>query len=352
MKSLSGIQVLRGLAASLVVVGHACSTGLEEVTDSTWLATILHPVLSSGVDIFFVISGFIISRMLLNETPMTRLDGIRFAYRRATRIYPLYWIVLGILAILNPYIPINVYGIPIAPPRDLIGLTTTANWLIPQAWTLAFEVYFYAVVTCIIVLAPRHTQLCGVVWLIAQLVAATLTPNTLEIHNHPLVMEFGLGYVVWWLTRAGGHKRPVIGLTLAAAFFFAGALLSMPVLVSGWPRVGTYGLGAFFLVHATVMASMNGARFPRALIRLGDASYSIYVWHLGVLTILSVACDRSGLTAALPAFWHPIMVAAWVVIAFSVGFGSHRFIERPLLALARMAPSAVLRMARPALKFS
>jgi exopolysaccharide production protein ExoZ len=124
----------------------------------------------------------------------------------------------------------------------------------------------------------------------------------------------------------------------------------MPVWVAGWPRVGTFGLGAFFLVHAAVVASMGGARFPRALIRLGDASYSIYVWHLGVLIILSFACERSSLTATLPAFWHPIMVTAWVVIAFSVGLGSHRFIERPLLALARMAPRAVLGMAYPVVR--
>jgi exopolysaccharide production protein ExoZ len=141
MKSLAGIQVLRGLAASLVLLGHAYAAGFDKVTDSTWLAAILRPVLASGVDIFFVISGFIISRTLMDGPPLTRLDGIRFAYRRATRIYPLYWVALAVLVAFSFYVPINIYAMPIVRWRYLITLNTTANWVIPPAWTLAFEVY-------------------------------------------------------------------------------------------------------------------------------------------------------------------------------------------------------------------
>lgn len=333
MKPLTGIQALRGYAASLVLLGHAYATGFDKVADTSWLASILRPLFSSGVDVFFVISGFIISRGLLE--PMTRPDAIRFAWRRATRIYPLYWIVLGTLATVNLYLPVNVYAMQVSPVPELVFLTTTSNWLIPPAWTLAFEVWFYFVMTCLILLMPRHVPLCMAGWLLLQTVAALLHPGPVLICDHPLVLEFGFGCVLCWMTRNGGHRHFTIDLTLAVVLFTAGALLSRPVWVAGWPRVGTFGLAAFFLVHAIVVASERGVRFPAFLVRLGDASYSIYVSHLGTLIVLAFVSRRIGLTHALPDASRPVLVAGWVAIALTVGLISHQFVERPLLALTR-----------------
>src|SRR6516165_9967481 len=131
---------MRGVAAIVVLIQHSLTVksgmGVAE------LGRLFEHFGGVGVDIFFVISGFIISQIAVNAPIKKQQLGTAadFAFRRVTRIYPLYWIVLATSVAVSWWIPLSVPSMPSA--LSLISLTTTANWFVPPAWTLAFEVYF------------------------------------------------------------------------------------------------------------------------------------------------------------------------------------------------------------------
>ena len=70
--------------------------------------------------------------------------------------------------------------------------------------------------------------------------------------------------------------------------------------ITGWARVGVFGVGSAFLIYAVVAAESNGRIFSRIRQYLGDASYSIYIWHVPLLTLLIAASEWTGLIKATP----------------------------------------------------
>jgi exopolysaccharide production protein ExoZ len=134
----ASVQVLRGVAAGLVLVGHAVDIRSGMGMDG--FATVFATIFPAGVDIFFVISGFIITSTLIGAQPLSRSYAVEFAFRRFSRIYPLYWVVLTVSVGLSHWIAISAADFPMPSPFALASLSTTANWFVPQAWTLSFEV--------------------------------------------------------------------------------------------------------------------------------------------------------------------------------------------------------------------
>lgn len=138
---LYGIQLLRGLAATAVVVHHALeqSNGAIGRFSPDWLTT----VGAAGVDIFFVISGFVMFYVSFGpgRSPPTAGD---FLFRRATRIYPFYWLcciamliisAMGFLASHRYDANTILTSLALLPGRKIIGVS----------WTLVFEIYFYLI---------------------------------------------------------------------------------------------------------------------------------------------------------------------------------------------------------------
>jgi exopolysaccharide production protein ExoZ len=139
------VQVLRATAASMVVVAHSGCV--------MYVPTEIDILGTSGVDIFFVISGFIICQVAARP----HRGAAHFLVRRWWRIFPLYWIVLGFSVAID-----NAFGTNLAPwmsgrhsTLDYILLLTTENRFVPQAWSLVFELYFYASLALVLFIAPR-----------------------------------------------------------------------------------------------------------------------------------------------------------------------------------------------------
>jgi exopolysaccharide production protein ExoZ len=332
MQSFGGIQVMRGVAASTVLIGHASmlQNGMGLPYLSRWYLTIF----PAGVDIFFVISGFIITHALASRKPTSWHDALEFAFRRITRLYPLYWIVLLVSMLASQYVPISTPDFKMASPIELITASASANWYVPPAWTLAFEVYFYSIITCIIALTPRYVFPCMAIWFAGQAVAAALWTGQ-AIHTHALIMEFGFGSFICYLVLKGISGFLKLSLGVSAVFFLVGATLAADAPLSGWVRVSTYGVGAAFLIYAMAIASVRGVRFPRPLIYLGNASFSIYIWHYGLFAAMVQACEWMGILAWWQPQLRPLLLLMWIAAAFAVGLASYHLLERPLLRLSR-----------------
>jgi exopolysaccharide production protein ExoZ len=320
-----GVQTMRGLAALSVVGGHAVSARPDMV--GAGVAEGALTILASGVDIFFVISGFIIA-----STAVSRPHALEFAFRRAVRIYPVYWLVLLAAFVSGHWIALAPEDRP-ALDLGLIFAWTYPNWYIAPAWSIAFEMHFYAAVAVILALAPD--RLFKLLFAALAVVAiAVLFRMPLGIFAHPLTLEFGAGVAIAYLLQRNGRLPSSPLIPAFAAILFATGwywIFVRGAVDAHLARLPTYGLGGACLVYAIVAAELNGARFPKILQWLGDISYSLYVIHY---LLMKWVASFTELWRISPS---GVILAS---IALSIGLAAvlHALVEVPTLNWGRKFP--------------
>lgn len=330
---IRNIQAMRGIASFMVFCIHVLSTSPGMGADA--LSWFYYPLGSAGVDIFFVISGFIITtvapRSAKEQTPV-----VHFATRRFVRIYPVYWVVFAIAVVASQFIFLS----PPLEPRPLwmkALLLTHYNDKILAAWSLTFEVYFYAVVSILLLVSPKRITALILIWCVAMVGAiyggafnVQWIPGRLVLFN-PLIIEFMFGVAVAIVFR---FKIMPFGIT-AIFIGVVGLLVSGEIIrhyqmqmLPPWWRVASFGMPAMFLIYGMVaVEQMRGWTMHPLWQRLGDASYSLYIWHQLVLFSLLAMWQKYGLIHLIPG-WVSLLI--WATIAFGVGISAYRYIERPL----------------------
>jgi exopolysaccharide production protein ExoZ len=321
LRIFAGVEAMRGVAALSVVCGHAVSARPDMVGPS--LAGGALTILASGVDIFFVISGFIIA-----TTAAAQRDPLSFAFRRAVRIFPVYWLVLLAAFVSSSWIALSPEARP-ALELGLIFAWTYPNWYIGPAWSIAFELHFYAAVAAILAIAPNRLfelLLAG----LGLVLVAVVFGLQLGIYSHPLVLEFGAGVGIAYLLRNGRLRFSRRNLAISAGLFAVGWYW---IFVYGsadpqFARVPTYGVAAGLLIHAVVAAEIEGMSFSPILQWFGKISYSLYIVHYLVMKW----------TANFTGLW--LLSTAGTIIAsilLSIGLAAvlHIIIEAPLIGWGR-----------------
>ncbi len=297
----------------------------------------------SGVDIFFVISGFIITTIVFRPAASgSRLiAAVKFLFRRATRIYPLYWITLAFLVGMANLVSINNPGYHSDVGLPMIFLLTTDIKFQNPAWSLVFELWFY-LGTSILMLLPRRFLGAGfLIWGFAQILCLA-AHNAMDsfpqyaVLIRPQVMEFFLGCLVARiLPRIRlGRARALSLLGVAGLLFTAGWVLCYHRLPSGVltdnERVLYWGIAASLALPCLAALERGGhLTIPKWLVSLGDYSYSIYLWHYPVMSAFFVWSLNHNLpgTPLIPAAGE--FLATLVVAAIS-----YRLIENPSIRLA------------------
>lgn len=343
------VQMFRGLAALMVVVGHSqtAMAGVVERTGGAFARSTLLPW-GAGVDLFFVISGFI---MVHASARLFGMPGARaeFLRRRLVRIAPLYWLVTTAFLLLlaaatwkggdafpHPLAILASYAFVPFDTRGDGGLFPVYD----LGWTLNYEMFFYALLA-LVVAWPRHRALAAVAVMLAALVliGAWIPPGSaLWFWTRPIIVDFGLGLGVGAL-MANGTVLPRAA-RIALAVTGTVLLIADPVHVFGgpaghtvanaWPRVLLAGLPVAAMLAAAVLGPEP--TMPRALLplgRVGDASYSLYLLHPFALIAVEKAAQKSASVAAAPGW---LLVAVTVALAILLALAGYRWIERPLTA--------------------
>ncbi|WP_245511740.1 MULTISPECIES: acyltransferase [unclassified Mesorhizobium] len=274
------LQVLRFVAALMVVYVHAAQTAVTATGSNGLLPHDLQVAGFAGVDIFFVISGVIIARTAPGLTWRS------FAWRRFRRIVPLY------LLISIPYAIVAYktgFGWRDAVATLLLWPATdqmTAPAL-PAAWTLCFEMLFYAAATVVLVDRRLLWGLLGIFGLAMMFRSAG---PVLQFLGNPLIIEFGFGIA---LAYAPKWKPAVWCLPIGAAAMITvgfigmapqGGTMEFLAGDNGFQRVLVYGLPAAMIVFGTMQIDAQ----PSAWTVLGDASYMLYLIHTLPITLLLV----------------------------------------------------------------
>ena len=327
------IQALRAMAALMVVVHH--STLL--LHDRNGLAVGNWVNGGAGVDIFFVISGFV---MTISSAPLraSRHAARIFLARRLERIVPMYWLATAVklaLLLAVPSLALNALGTPwhviasflFLPSRNPEG---HFDPVLVVGWTLNFEMAFYVLFACALALrAPLLKFVAPILIAIALLPLAGPRLSALGaagFYTNSIVTEFLLG-ILLALNLKHIQKLPhVVAWPLALAAFYVLCTWVYPNF-SPW-RGLLWGVAATAVVaSALALEPRFGNATPRWLLTLGDASYAIYLLHGFALPLVGVALAHLG------THW-PAVVPASILIATALstlcGVAAYRLIERPI----------------------
>lgn len=363
-RRLDSIQIMRGVAAMLVLVSHGINRVVEneEHVGELHLATALPNLVgfgAIGVDLFFIISGFV---MALSVRRLTGARGARdFLVLRWVRIAPPYLVVTAALVLLLAFFGRTfdpswrsffnaVFFVPVA---DVDGYTTPP---LDVGWTLSFEFTFYLAVAVMVALGlGRRLQVLAVILAGAALVGIIADPQPFILSwlTNPILLEFALGICAYWAWDSGLLQRGrVAQLALAAAAvvvlgvgFVVGvgdipaASATLDASASA-ERVLLWGVPVFLLFVASLPHGREGAKgCPGRLARhLGDASYSLYLVHTLVFIVFGGLLQRLSSGALADA-----ALIVGVAAATLAGLIFYRWVEAPVTEHIRRVMARRLR---------
>lgn len=300
-KNLESIQALRGLAAILVMLFHY---GISLNLNPENKLAILLSHGWSGVDMFFIISGFIAAYTVSIDDKGLRAS-VEYLLKRLIRIIPLYYLVTILSAghSIESFIETgkSLLFIPIGgfPPDGLGPLYGGAK--VGQGWTLNYEMYFYLVVAASMMFARAKWFFTTVF-----ITLVVLTPlaffgvpenygfsgfyfnhQYVNLMTNPIVLEFIFGVIIFFIYKNMSDKNSLawrIAIVASVLYFFVN--LYSPFFFSS--RISAWGISSAILIIALLkMEKTTKFRFPNAVLHLGNISFSVYLLHEGIHGILS-----------------------------------------------------------------
>lgn len=333
---LYSLQVLRFFAAFMVLFVHvqheALSFGFANTSSLSFLEIVTW---GSGVDIFFVISGFIMYYVSAKAFGVSGAQG-RFFTRRIIRLVPLYWLftsaMLVAMAIFprqiahDTFVPAHIVASYLFVPwLDASGL---AHPVLGLGWTLNYEMYFYLVFSFALLL-PRRRGIWALVGVLV--VLAALNPwvgngfTQLKFWTDPIILEFvcGIGIAALMLNGlrlSSSMNRLLIGV--GAIGLVVGPYVPFP---GAYARLVMTGLPAALIVAGCVFGSFAASsRVGRALVLGGDASFALYLSHPFSINIIVLVWQRLGLHAP----W--LFMLTGIIAAIAGAILVHLLIEKPV----------------------
>jgi exopolysaccharide production protein ExoZ len=319
-EQLRSLQMLRAVASTSVVYFH----------------TLRNPHFGSfGVELFFVVSGLVISMVAESRT-----NWIEFTINRITRIVPAYWILTTLWLMLVTLSPQLIYSTAADDVRYFksiffIPYLNQDGTLMPAlqvGWTLNYEMLFYALAAISIGVAPKKSffvvtaVLVITAWIIGHLLPSTWAESKFLSSGELIV--FILGMLAWRLRDLGLLRRvpapiaisAIVALYAAMAWWETGGIVIVRL-----PHSVAYGLPSFIIVLLALRLDSALAHAKHAIIALvchiGDASYATYLSHLFVIEPLKKVMESRA-----PSLVPDTSLGAVVAVAGSLLVGSAIYI--------------------------
>jgi exopolysaccharide production protein ExoZ len=338
--NLTSIQALRGFAALAVCVAH-----LHAVETKFGGAPLLGNWAIAGfagVDLFFVISGFVM-------VWVTRADQGKpaalpaFWFARFLRIYPLWWLVLSAVVAVWMVKPAWVYSSHLTDPdvlRSYLLFPAKELPLHAVGWTLIHEVWFYVVFGLLLLAPARLFPVLLVLWAAIVTLTALIWPTPdspiLALVRHPLTLEFILGAAIGLLATRGVFPVPRVMLQLGC-FVLLLAVLSIrtspqAAFGSEWTRIALFGVPAAMIIWGWVgLERTNATTAPRWCQALGNWSYGLYLIHVLVFVALGRLAAPLSREGALD---NMALLVVALSTAIFAAYMIHIMFERPIQKLA------------------
>jgi peptidoglycan/LPS O-acetylase OafA/YrhL len=318
-----------------------------------------------GMDLFFILSGFLIGTLLLPAADGRAKGSIlRFYVRRAFRIVPLYYVVLTALALLQPLQPGQREGL-IYEYAYLTNYPVFTAWpVMPWAWSLAVEEHFYLavpVVAGLLALMPSNAWRMSalvLLWLLGfgvRLATVAAHPGpwnpdllflVVYMRTHTRMDILVAGMLLAHVQRHYGPRlrealrRPGLALVFTAVPVLSCAALLGPLAappglrsVFAWGTVTSVMYFALILLLLNTESVVTRCLSSRWFLRFATLGYGVYLVHLPLMAHVVLPAMR-----AVFVRWHPPIEAMWplalallLVLATAVAYLLHLAVEKPAL---------------------
>lgn len=342
---LLNLQFLRAIAAILVAYCHAHGLIVNRASSlnyqgAFWLEeSSFIDIGALGVDIFFMISGFIIFYSTWNK----KIEFKEFILRRIIRIYPIWSVAVCAMTIIS-LIPGTSASYSLQ--SIILSLLLIPHYnnngdifpILEIGWTLNYEVLFYLTFGIFLFLKRKISLIIITVTYTCLVILGTFVEIPFAIYSvltNIKLLEFVIGGWLSWLF-INNYKLNNLGSLLI--FIILISTLYMFLFLEGiWLLNSFYTRGtialcfmALFLLYPP-LKYWNPAKY---WIFIGNASYSIYLFHMFPIIILSGLWKRGWLLP--PATVHPAFVWVFVIMTgIALGLFMYRFIERSMLDMMR-----------------
>lgn len=323
------VQYLRGIAAFMVLLEHV---GVKSGQHSTNLLSSWH-IGGAGVDLFFLISGFIMCHTTATKHQQTGASR-QFLWRRVLRIIPLYWLVTCAALVIYLVMPdkINSGGGETGVFASFFLLPTDQLYLVSNGWTLRYEFLFYFVFMLGLFFSRFIGQalvvslLLGMVW-----AGQWLAPQSAvgRFVTDTLLLEFVGGMLLYHAYHALKSLRNVrIPMAFGFMGIALGSLLAVNHGISSGVRVIDFGVPMVFLMLGGLSLEPLLAAKPVGFLKmLGDSSYAMYLVHPFVLAGGAMVLNKLQLSHA---FFGVFFAASLVGLSVLVGYLVYELLEKPI----------------------
>lgn len=347
------IDLLRAVAVLLVICRHLTSSWSQPASGPVWqVFNFLHGGGWVGVDLFFVLSGFLVSGLLFQEFIRAGMvDVWRFLVRRGFKIYPAFWLFIAVTIALSITVgkPIPLPGIL----RELAFLQNYGGGLWGHTWSLAVEEHFYIGLALLVFFVTRfgtHSKnpfgvvpalTCGILVavLLLRFWISFRYPWAFGSHVFRTHLRFDslmFGVLISWLFWFRNEELTVFARRARWWLLGCGLVLLAPAFVvpienSRW--ISSIGFTAFYVGSGLILlfalySPAPRARMMRMLAGIGYYSYSIYLWHMLVVNWI---VPNLGKGLHFWSFsWHALCCLAGSIV---LGVVAARLVEMPVLRL-------------------
>jgi exopolysaccharide production protein ExoZ len=338
---LNAVQLLRCVAALLVVYCHTLDWQQDAGGTGSFFQNhffYLQNFGAVGVDIFFVISGFIITIISYYYAKNNKV--FYFFVKRFIRVVPLYWIVSLIV-----FAGLFLFNKGRTDTKTILATLLILPYpILVQGWTLFFEFLFYTVVTISMSVSKKKYITITILFFLVCFVLWYIVPAHLAVRKYlfnAIMLEFLLGVAIGVFYLSSFRINTII----LNVFFIAGVTGLLATVFTGYKnisehyltvdgthsllRVLIWGIPSALLVAGLVLKEkMHALTVPHLWIAVGNASYSIYLTHTTLLWILYTCWIKSGVAIKTqPDF----LVISSVAIVTAAGYFFYRLVETPLL---------------------
>ena len=354
MKYIKQLDSLRAIAVLLVIISHWIHN--VEVIDRTKIGEV-------GVNVFFVLSGFLITKILLDNTLKSKTSNIsklsilkNFYFRRTLRIFPIYYLTIVLLFIFS-----KTSGTDIK-TSFLYFATYTSNFylfkiqawdgMISHLWSLAVEEQFYFIWPWIILFANKKYILPIIIGFIS--IGVISQYLTQEINMSSLLTfncfdAFGIGALLSWQITFANEKLNrfyrITSVLLAASIFFYGFGILQKQWVFVPLRTCISVITLWIITYIILYRETNKLHFKfilnnRILIFLGKISYGLYLYHNIIPSTLNAKIINKYLNPLLPPvlntkYLPTVMFVENAIMLIIIAWFSYILIEKPFLNLKK-----------------
>lgn len=337
MEKINSIQYLRAISVLMVVVFH-CSIRSKQSISEEYIY--LLRVGSAGVDIFFVISGFIMWTIASHRDT----SPTEFIIRRAVRIYPIYWIMttiwvlMGIVGIIS-WLDLSFSHLAqsyILIPHYSESYPNHIYPVLVPGWTLIYEIFFYLIFSATLFLKYKLRLFAlSAAMILLVFIGAIAQPSfaIASTYTNPIILEFLAGVLIAHMWLRKGLPRGFGAFALLAIGFAGIAASSVVDFHEENYRFMFWGVPAAAIVAGALGIERFQADFPLGL-SIGNSSYSIYLIHIIVLTVYTEVWERLGLFQPSILF-GAAFIATGVLASCIAGYVAFRMIERPVERYSR-----------------